>query len=109
MDFFHSLKLKYGMRWNTGHFKPRWRQVYDLIIVGILMYAAAHIFADFLIKRELTGDLQLAKAKTELREGQITRCLNGKSVGSFYDRATRHYVAVVCRPAEEIDYGKESS
>lgn len=96
------MKLTYrlfGMRHNTGH--TDWhliRQGLLAILFTVLFFWALDRMVEAIAAVDEVGRL---RAKLELREYQLVRCLNGQAVGfvTLRDRT----VYTVCRIAEEIE------
>lgn len=95
------MKLAYrlfGMRHNTGH--TDWyliRQGALAILFAVLCFWALDQMREAMAA---VDEVDRLRAKLELREYQLVRCLNGQSVGYVVAGDLATYI--VCRPAEEI-------
>lgn len=95
------MKLGYrlfGVRYATGH--TDWhliRQGLLAILFVCLFFAALDHTITYYLLKERFDHLQM---KLNLREQQITRCLNGQAIG--YVTIGNKQTYTVCRMAEEI-------
>ena len=104
-SMYRRMRMRHGIRWNTGKFSIDWSLVRDCIYALAVAWALMFAFDALIGKANAVEELKVARKVIEIRESQLTRCLNGKSVGTFYDRALKRDVAIACRPATEIDFG----
>lgn len=100
VTLYRRLQMRHGLHWHTG--KPfDWKLVreciYALSFAGLFFYVL-NIVIDMAYAAE---ELRYVRAKLEIREQQIVRCLNGQAVG--YVTVKDRVVWTVCNPAETVE------
>jgi len=97
---FRRMRMRHGLRWNTGHpfdWKLVRECVYALAFVGLFFYVLDAIIS----MSHAAEELKIVRAKLEIREQQIVRCLNGQAVG--YVVIKNKTLWSVCNPSHVIE------